>query len=711
MPAGIEGLKGVGPRKRELLQALNIESVEDLLYSWPRTWEDRRNCVTLSQLREGEAAGFTATVARITRHPNSYGRGKSSPFTFICADDTGEIEIVFFGARWIERLITQGVQYRFFGTPTYNRSMNKLQVIHPEFEKASEEPKFSGHPILPVYPLTKGLSQNDMRKWHEQALPAARLTEEYLPPSVIEAENLCGIDYALTQIHFPGGKSELSAAKYRLVFEELFMLQTGLMKLKRAGSGETGGIVFSVTRSPDEFEELLPFEFTAAQRRVVREVYDDMEKPRPMNRLVQGDVGSGKTAVAAAAVYRALKNGYQAALMAPTEILAKQHYNDLSKLFEENNIAGTALLTSGMKASGRRAALDGLADGSIAFAIGTHALLQPEVVFKNLGLVITDEQHRFGVSQRIGLAQKGHGEISQESSLRAKRSNPADSAVSPDVLVMTATPIPRTLAFVLYGDLDMSVIDEMPPGRKSVITKAVTSRKRSNVYGFVREEIERGGQAYVVAPLIEDNEDSEMLDGVRSAQSLYDELAPQFERYGIALLHGGMKQAEKDAVMKDFADGKTGMLVSTVVIEVGVNIPSATIMVVENAERFGLAQLHQLRGRVGRGRAQSYCVLVSDSKSDEAVLRAKTMTQTEDGFVIAEQDLAMRGPGELFGVRQHGLPTLKIADLTKHVRIAEKARDAAARILEQDPELISPANRAFGDRVESLFSSVSEIGL
>jgi ATP-dependent DNA helicase RecG len=715
MAKTFEGIKGIGPKKRELLNALGINDTEDILYSWPRTWEDRRNRVNISQLKEGEAAGFTATVVRITRRPAYYAKGKSSPFAFICSDGTGEIEAVFFGARWIERLIEQGGQYRFFGTPQPAANRLHLQIIHPEFEKASEETAFAAHPILPVYPLTKGISQKDMRKWHEQALPAARLIDEYLPHAVLESENLCGIDYALSQIHFPEGRDALSAAKYRLVFEELFVLQTGLMKLKRTGTVETGGIAYDRRPEAGEFERLLPFEFTGAQKRVVGEIYKDMERPRPMNRLVQGDVGSGKTAVAAAAVYKALKNGYQAVMMAPTEILAKQHFADLSKLFEENKIGRSALLTSGMKAADRRAVLEGLADGSIAFAVGTHALIQPDVRFSNLGLVITDEQHRFGVNQRIGLAKKRQTAVTSGSpaatSSDTKITVTAVPAVSPDVLVMTATPIPRSLAFVLYGDLDMSVIGEMPPGRKSVITKAVTSRKRTEVYDFVRAQLEKGGQAYVVAPLIEDSEGSEIMDGVRSAMSLYDELAPQFEKYGIALLHGGMKQSEKDAVMQDFVSGRTGLLVSTVVIEVGVNVQNATIMVIENAERFGLAQLHQLRGRVGRGRAQSYCVLVSDSKSDEADRRAKTMTNTDDGFAIAEQDLAMRGPGELFGVRQHGLPTLKIADLAKHVRIAEKARDAAAKILETDPELVSPANRAFGDRVENLFRSVSEIGL
>jgi ATP-dependent DNA helicase RecG len=435
-----------------------------------------------------------------------------------------------------------------------------------------------------------------------------------------------------------------------------------------------------------------------------------MESERPMNRLVQGDVGSGKTAVAAAAVYKAVKNGYQAALMAPTEILANQHYGDLSELF-----AGTlnvALLTSGMTGAARSAVLSGLADGTVDFAIGTHALLQPDVVFRDLGLVITDEQHRFGVNQRITLAKKG-AEGAGGGKRSAAKGARGRGAVDlfPDVLVMTATPIPRSLAFVLYGDLDLSVIDESPPGRRKVITKAVSSAKRGEVYAFVEEEIAKGGQVYVVAPLIEENDDSAATADLRSAESLCDELTKKLSDRRVALLHGRMKQREKDEVMSSFASGVVDVLVSTVVIEVGVNVPNATVMVIENAERFGLAQLHQLRGRVGRGGVQSYCVLVTDSGSEDAKARAKTLVTTDDGFRIAEMDLSLRGPGELFGVRQHGIPALRLADLARHVRIAEKTRTVAARLLADDPLLVKPENRAFGDRIEALFRDVTEVGL
>jgi ATP-dependent DNA helicase RecG len=412
---------------------------------------------------------------------------------------------------------------------------------------------------------------------------------------------------------------------------------------------------------------------------------------------VQGDVGSGKTAVAAASVYRAVKSGYQAVLMAPTEILASQHYAYLSELFKgELNVS---LLTSGMPAAERASVTGGLAGGSVDLAVGTHALIQPDVVFRKLGLVITDEQHRFGVNQRIALARKG-----------TSASDRADD-IFPDVLVMTATPIPRSLAFVLYGDLDLSVIDELPPGRRKIITRAVTSAKRGDVYGFVEKEIAKGRQAYVVAPLIEDNEESEVTADLRSAESLADELSKKIPGRRVALLHGRMKPREKDEVMSSFARGETDVLVSTVVIEVGVNVPNATVMVIENAERFGLAQLHQLRGRVGRGGEQSYCVLVTDSASEDARVRAKTLVKTDDGFAIAEMDLSLRGPGELFGVRQHGVPALRLADLSRHMRIAERTKTVAREILSEDPMLVKPENRAFGDHVESLFRDVTEVGL
>jgi len=683
-------LPGLGPKKKEKLSGLGIDTIQDLLYSWPRNWEDRRNRVDIAGLRDGVPAGFEAVVSRITRVPKYYAAGKQSPFTFIVSDDSAEVEIVFFNARWTTRLIETGRKYIFFGTPL-NKS-GRLQLIHPEFQKAEDEEVFASHPILPVYPLKKGLNQKDLRLWHELALSVSEDVDEPLPHSIVEKENLCGLDIALRNIHFPASREELSEAKYRLVFEELFLLQCGLMRLKLVVSDEKSGICFKEVRSSATFEQYLPFDFTAAQKRTIMDIYQDMESKKTMNRLVQGDVGSGKTAVAAAAVFKAVKNGYQAVMMAPTEILAKQHYADLSPLFQDNGICSVALFTSGMKTKDRREAIQGLTDGSISFAIGTHALLQPDIVFNRLGLVITDEQHRFGVDQRINLAKKNAGDF------------------RPDILVMTATPIPRSLAFVLYGDLDVSLIDELPPGRKRILTKAVADNKRRDVYAYAKEEVEKGRQIYVVAPLIEDT-DSEVMEGVRSAETLYDELKPRFAHYRTELLHGNMKQDEKDRIMNDFVDGNVDVLISTVVIEVGVNVPNASMMIIESAERFGLAQLHQLRGRVGRGAEQSYCVLVSASDSEDAKKRIEAMVTTDDGFIIAEQDLSMRGPGEIFGTRQHGIPSLRIADLAKHLRIAEKARNAARSVIDNDPMLKSAENSRLKNRIDDLFSELNEVGL
>jgi ATP-dependent DNA helicase RecG len=688
---------GVGPKKAALLGDLGIATAGDLLRSYPRTYEDRRNRVTIDSLNEGAAAAFKGKVLSVSNKPAYYAKGKKTPFHVLVGDDTGAVEVIFFNAKYLDRIFTPGGSFVFFGVP--QRSRGKLQLVHPDFEKADAASECAGHPIVPVYALKSGLSQKDMRRWHEVALSAANQIDEYLPARVTGAENLCGVSDALTNIHFPPDKEALSQARYRLVFEELLILQTGLLRLKAGRESEHGGQAKTAETKASDFESLLPFSFTGAQRRVCGEVFADMASGSPMNRLVQGDVGSGKTAVAAAAVYKAVKSGYQAVLMAPTEILAGQHYDDLSMLFDGK--LSVSLFTSGMATAERRESLARLASGETDFAIGTHALIQPDVKFLKLGLVITDEQHRFGVNQRIALARKGAGSAG----------NGGAGESSPDVLVMTATPIPRSLSFVIYGDLDISVIDEMPPGRRKVMTRAVTSAKRDDMYEFVGCEIEKGGQAYVVAPLIEDNAEVEVTADLRSAESLYDELAERFPQKRVALLHGRMKQSEKDAVMASFSAGATDVLVSTVVIEVGVNVPNATVMVIENAERFGLAQLHQLRGRVGRGGAQSYCILVTDSDTEDARARAKTMTETDDGFKIAEMDLAMRGPGELFGVRQHGVPALRIADLARHIRIAEKAKAAARDLIADDPLLVKPENRAFGDRVESLFRDVTDIGL
>jgi ATP-dependent DNA helicase RecG len=683
-------LKGVGQKKRAALSAVGVETLADLLYYFPRTWEDRRNRVKVAELREGAPAGFTARVISIRNPMRSFRSGKRMPLVVMAGDETGALEVVFFSAAYMDRIFTVGAEFYFFGTPVSNRG--KLSLVHPEFERAGDN-EFSGIPIMPVYSLKAGISQTDMRRWHRDALAAAAVIADFLPESVRNEQKLCDLGYALTNIHFPADRHALSAARYRLIFEELFLLAAALRLLRESNSDGVSGIAFSAEAGIDDFAGLLSFAMTGAQRRSAGEIYADMESPRRMNRLVQGDVGSGKTAVAMAAVFKAASDGYQSVMMAPTEILATQHYGEFRSVFGADSAGplNIRLLTASVRAAQRAEILAELAAGAVDVLIGTHALLQPDVAFAKLGLVITDEQHRFGVNQRIGLSEKGEA--------------------APDILVMTATPIPRTLAFVLYGDLDVSIIDEMPPGRKPVVTKSVGSHARDEVYDFVAGQITRGHQAYVVCPLIEDNAESEVMANVRSAESVHEELARKFARRRTALLHGSMKQAEKDSIMNSFSAGEIDVLVSTVVIEVGINVPNATVMVVENSERFGLAQLHQLRGRVGRGADKSYCVLVTDSASEDAVRRAEIMTTTNDGFVIAEQDLIMRGPGEFFGIRQHGLPELKLSDMSRNASMLETVKRESARVMEDDPRLIKPEHAALRRKIEGTVSGLSNLGL
>ncbi|MEG1584130.1 MAG: ATP-dependent DNA helicase RecG, partial [Anaerovorax sp.] len=461
-----------------------------------------------------------------------------------------------------------------------------------------------------------------------------------------------------------------------LVFDELFLLQIGLMAIKSKFKAKGLGILFDKSISCDPYEKTLPYELTAAQKRVIGQIIDDMETQKVMNRLVQGDVGSGKTAIAELALYKAVKCGYQGTLMAPTELLAKQHYEGIT----------TGYLTGSVTSKEKEEILTDLRSGKIQVLIGTHAIIQDGVEFENLGLVVTDEQHRFGVNQRMMLTKKGN---------------------NPDVLVMTATPIPRTLAVILYGDLDISVIDELPPGRQQIITRAVGEDGRDRAYNFVKNEIQNGRQGYIVAPLIDDSEKVT----AKSAESLYEELSQRFGEFKIALLHGEMKQNDKDKIMEAFYLGETNLLVSTVVIEVGINVPNATIMLIENAERFGLAQLHQLRGRVGRGSEQSYCILISQSSTEVAALRANIMVASTDGFYIAEKDLQLRGPGEFFGTRQHGIPDLKLADLIRHVDILDTVKDEAKNLLEADPFLEQEENRRLKEKIQLKFNDNFDLNL
>lgn len=671
-------IKGIGPMKSVALNKLNIETIGDFLFFYPRDYEDRRELRKIISLRDGDTALVKGKLLLMVKGKGRIPRKQT--LKLLVQDETGAMEVVFFHAGFLEKSLKQNEEYVFYGKASVN--MGRIQMLHPDVTKYEGEQEQA---ILPIYPLTGGVSQGEMRKWQKSAFELLPQLEEYLPENTLERNRLCGIRYAIENIHYPADKKHLMEAKYRLIFEELLFLQTGLLSIKKKMTSRQQGIRFSAAVQMEEFTSKLPYELTGAQSRVLSEINGDMESSKIMNRLVQGDVGSGKTIVAAAAMYKAVKSRFQAVMMAPTELLARQHFDGLKREFSSYEIR-VGFLSGSLTPKEKKEVLAQIEKGELDIIIGTHAVIQPGVKFANLGLVITDEQHRFGVNQRAILSKKGQ---------------------NPDVLVMTATPIPRTLAVILYGDLDISIIDEMPPGRQQIITRAVKADGREASYEFVRREVKKGRQAYVVAPLIED---SENLDA-KSALGLYDELKDRFYEFSVAFLHGSMKQADKDRIMQEFNAGRIQILVSTVVIEVGINVPNATIMLVENAERFGLAQLHQLRGRVGRGEEQSYCILISDGGSDVAQERAEIMKSTNDGFLIAEKDLELRGPGEFFGMRQHGVPELKLADLVKHIKILNTVREESERILAEDERLERKDNVKLKEKIDKMFKNTESLNI
>ena len=667
-------LKGIGPKKAEALGRMHIETVEDLMRLFPREYEDRRSVTPIAQLQEGGTVTITATVLRAVQ--NYYRGGRKQALRLFVSDESGSCQILFFNARYLMRYFREGEQYAFFGKVTRGRS--GLQLVHPDFCRAEEREEG----IIPVYPLTRGVTQKDMRTWQKQVRPLFAGLEDHLDPEFRRQHRLMELSEALEEMHFPRERRSYQLARYRLIFDELFLMQTGILAVRRR-TDDQEGIRFRDDHSEEEYIRSLPYPLTGAQERCTREIMEDLQSSRMMNRLVQGDVGSGKTAVAEIAMFKAVRSGYQAAMMAPTEILARQHYEGFCTAFAKFGIR-VGFLSGSQKAAERRSTLEDLREGSIDILVGTHAVIRPDVVFSKLGLVITDEQHRFGVDQRVSLSAKGE---------------------DPNILVMTATPIPRTLAVILYGDLDISVIDEMPPGRKPVKTRMLRAKDREKCYAFAERKLAEGRQMYVVAPLIDM---SETLD-IRSAQEVADELTERFDgahghgAYRVSLLHGAMKQAEKDAVMEAFYRGGIDVLVSTVVIEVGINVPNASVMIIENSERFGLAQMHQLRGRVGRGSDQAYCFLILDGGSEVSEQRGRIMEASSDGFMIAEEDLKLRGPGDLFGTRQHGLPELAMADLVRHGEILSAAKDAAGALLEEDPALRRPEHSKLKDRILRMF--------
>lgn len=665
----VTSLKGVGPKKAEALKKLGISTMEDLVFFLPRSYEDRRNRIDISDAAEDQNSVVTGEVKLVVN--DRYRGGRKQMLRLLVEDGTGSMEVVFFNAKYLQHSFRTGRKYTFFGKVT--RNFGKMQMIHPEFSDADG----MEDGILPVYPLTKGISQREMRTWQKSLKRAYSMAEDILSSEAVERNRLCSLSYALENVHFPQEKQKLLEAKYRLIFDELLILQTGLFMARQNVTDGRNGIAFSPEADTGRYIESLPYPLTGAQQRCVEEIERDLESSTAMNRLVQGDVGCGKTAVAEIAMYKAVKSGYQAVLMAPTEILAAQHFDGISRAFEAHGIR-TAFLTGSLKAAQKREVLEQIATGEAQVIIGTHAVIQPDVEFSRLGLVITDEQHRFGVRQRVKLREKGE---------------------NPNVLVMTATPIPRTLSVILYGDLDVSIIDELPPGRQQTVTRCLKSEKRGECYDFVEQQLKQGRQAYVVTPLIEE---SETLDA-KSAEQVAAELKKRFRGYSVELIHGVMSQDEKDRIMESFSRGETDVLVATVVIEVGINVPNATVIVIENSERFGLAQLHQLRGRVGRGSHRSYCFLILDGGSEIAEKRGQIMEASSDGFFIAEEDLKLRGPGEIFGTRQHGLPDLAITDLSKHMKILEQAKEEAKAMLADDPALDAPEHSALRRRITKLF--------
>lgn len=671
----IQFVKGIGPKKAEKMARLGIFTVKDTLYYFPRQFEDRSRQKKIFQLEEGEKTGVRVKIDRI----NPVNRRGLRITEFYVSDDTGKAKLVFFNKAYLRNTFRVGDIVKAFGSVKKNLGpLTELHNCEIEYDKIDKNTGI----IVPVYSLTAGVGNKEVMGMIRNIFESSDISiDEYLPKWIVDKYNLCGVDFAIRNMHFPEKKENVKIAMYRLIFEELLFLQLGLFAVK--GNNKVGkGIKFKRHECMDKIEENMPFSLTRAQQKAYDDIMDDMTSDRIMNRLVQGDVGSGKTVVAQLALANCVLNGYQGAYMAPTEILAKQHMESFKEFFDNTGIRVEILTGSSTKKEAREI-LEDLASGQIDILIGTHALIEDRVDFANLGLVITDEQHRFGVNQRGRLTSKSE---------------------NPDVLVMTATPIPRTLALILYGDLDISIIDELPPGRKPIETLAIEKRKRESYYmSKVRSEIEKGRQVYVVCPLVEE---SETLD-LKSASEVYDELRYDFFKdLRVGLLHGKMKASEKDQVMEAFKNHELDILVSTTVIEVGVNVPNASLMIIENAERFGLAQLHQLRGRVGRGSEKSYCTLIYGSKTEICRHRMATMEETNDGFKISEKDLELRGPGDFFGTRQHGLPELRVANLFKHMKILRLVQKEAREIYAEDPSLRLKENEGLRLKIEEMFKSI-----
>lgn len=666
----IRFLKGVGEKRATELYRMGIDTIGALLRFYPRDYKDLGVITPIFDCNIGEKVCIKGKIITpITEH---YIRKNMTLYKFSVRDDTGLMNVTMFNCKYTVKQLNEGCEYLFYGKIEANRFA--LQMTNPEISEVGSIG------IHPVYPASEKISSKTIEKLMKTALTLP-VEEDPLPEEIRNRYKLTDLKTALSNIHFPKSPEALASAKRRFVFEELFILQVGLMLLK----GKRRTATESIIRQNyfGEFASLLPYKLTDAQKRAYNDCLKDMASGRVMNRLVQGDVGSGKTAVAAALMYSVAKNGYASALMAPTEILAEQHYKTVSEILEGSGI-NCCLITGSVSKGKKEKIKQGLKSGEYQIAIGTHALITDDVEFKNLGLVITDEQHRFGVAQRSKLAAKGK---------------------NVHTLVMSATPIPRTLGLIIYGDLDISIIDEYPKGRQQIESYTVTSELRPRVFNYIRKHLDEGRQGYIVCPLVEESE----VEGLLSAEEYFENIAKkQLGGYRLGLLHGKMSSKDKDRIMRSFKEGEIDLLIATTVIEVGIDVPNAAIMVIENAERFGLSQLHQLRGRIGRGKCKSTCIFISDIKSDKTKERLQVITQSCDGFKIADEDLRLRGPGDFLGNRQHGLPKLKIADLFADSDTLRLAGMAAADILEHDPRLKADENLGLRAEIIALYKRLNE---
>ncbi|HHT9116430.1 MAG: ATP-dependent DNA helicase RecG [Planctomycetes bacterium] len=676
----VQFLKGVGPKRSEILGRIGIHTIHDMLSYFPRDYKDRTRIQKISDAKIGAEITIQGKVLAIQ---SRMARNRKHILEVFVSDETGTIAATWFNQPFLMNKFHVGDNLFLHGKVG---AYKYLQLLSPEYEVIQDDQtdEMEGS-IIPVYPLTERISQTQFRKIMKEAVHHfADRIEELLPKELLVKNHLLPLDKAIREIHFPETFDTLKRAKSRLVYDELLILEMA-MALRRSGIKEETGIAFKAGTNVDtHIRNLIPFTLTNSQERVIREITTDMRSSKPMNRLLQGDVGSGKTVVAIYAILVAIANGYQAAFMAPTEILSEQHFQTLQKYLQHSHVR-MHLLTGSTNSKYKKDALEQIRNGQIDLIIGTHALIEETVLFKKLGLVVIDEQHKFGVIQRLKLKEKGF---------------------SPDVLIMTATPIPRTLSITLFGDLDISILNEMPPGRTPIKTFWISKDKENEAYKFIQEEISKGRQVFIVYPLVEESAVLDLKAAVTEARKLQHDVFPASK---VGLLHGQMKSGDKDKIMTDFKEKRYDILVSTVIIEVGIDVPNATVMIVEHAERFGLAQLHQLRGRIGRGSERSYCLLFGNPKTYEAHERLKIMTKTCDGFKIAEMDFKLRGPGEFFGTRQHGLPELKISDLIRDFPILKQARSDAFEIVSRDPHLTQETHQKIRQKVLGTFKDRLEL--